>query len=176
MGLFRRPKPMPQFVLTPEGWRPLQEVMHDEWRRLAATAWEGHYQSGRGFLKIDFSTGSFDFIPISDFLRFLEERGKDEIRKSQATRQLQDQCSRYKPDREIIVDLRGARDAKAARAFETEVFVAVVTTPPGLPSPPHAYEMQRMTSAAREHVSALQQQRDQVYGERSQKGLDSDIV
>lgn len=116
MSLFKRPAPMAEFVLTPDGWRPAQEFMLEEWRRLAATAWEGYQSSGRGLVAIDLSTGSIDVVPVEDFLAFLHERGKHGLLDSETTiRQLHEQCSRYMPDREIVLELRGARNTKAAR-------------------------------------------------------------
>ena len=174
MPLFGRKKepliPMPAFALTPNGWVPFTAAVGALWEVIAATAWEGYRSSGRGCVNVDFDTDSVNFIPIEEFTTFYRERyGND-------PHDLQHLCSRYKPDREVILMTRGARDAKAARAGENEAYTGVLPTPEGLHDPSVAYELHRSKKAGREYITALSRQRKQQHAQRQQKGIDPNAV
>jgi hypothetical protein len=166
MGWFRRSGGAPEFVMTDTGWQPFDDVMADAWSQVAAAAWEGYESSGRGFVIVGFNPLHIDYHNMARAEKWLEP--------GPMLREHQGYCSCYKPDREVLTVVKGcANNAKEARAGADRWLLLTVPTPPGSPKPPQAREMQRVSAAAREYLSARQQQSEQLNA-LQQEGLDPD--
>jgi hypothetical protein len=131
MGFFKRRNEQQEeeFVQTDAGWQPLQEAINKNWIGLAATAWGGYQQLGRGVVVVsDFASYEFGFSPagsVSDDPEWPELRA--EVLRL---------CHQYTPEREVVFTTEVTRGH--GRDSRQSQLVTVLQTPQGGTSPPEA--------------------------------------
>jgi len=127
MGFFKRRNEQPidePFVETEAGWRLLQEVVNQNWEGLAAAAWAGYQQDGRGVLWADFVSYDFRFA------------GLDVVRGVPEWREVLKLCQQYDAQRQVVFMTRVTRGR--GRNVHLSDFMSLLDTPRGSMSPPEA--------------------------------------
>jgi hypothetical protein len=100
------------------------DLLMTSWILIAAGAWEGYRDSGRGFVYWDFDDDSMRYIPASvpQFASTSEKRWRDAQRL----------VKEYNPETEIVIVLNN---------FVANTLTTIVQpTPEEMPTPPEAFE------------------------------------
>jgi hypothetical protein len=133
MGLFSRNTRLPKFVLHNGTWHDSATLIADRWPMLADLASSGYEAYGRGAVSLAKASHGPDtqdvYLPAARPL-FMESRDRPGP-------QLRRACARYRPEREIVILVRGARNDKALRNKKFGDYCGIVKPPPkkGAPRP-----------------------------------------
>ena len=136
------------FVNTDRGWQRLHFALKENWESLAAAAWRGYQQSGRGAVVANFASYDFKFVALDatrDDPKWQEDPWPQVLRFIQ----------QYNPQREVIFVTTATHDG---RDLSLTHYISREPTPRGHMSPPEASGQ------------------GQPWRERHQKGLDPDAV
>jgi hypothetical protein len=143
--------------------RPLREALLDTWGAAAANAWEGYQAQGRGYVVIQINKHRVWFTPTeTEHFRSLTDDDHRMLRRL---------CSQYNPAREIVIMTWGFRKKRPWRELHTEVFLAIMATPPGMHDPPIEFETKQQIDAVGEFLTARHQQSEQLHA-LQREGLD----
>lgn len=154
MRFFKHTAKLPEFVDRGGTWQPFGTVLTQDWDAIALVAWTSYLKVGRCVLTLDYPDKVGGWVGENNPV--LHRPPDDWVK-----RDLRNYCRQYEPEREIVVLVRGARDSKAARKGETELFPGIVRTPKGLPTPPEAHRIHVAATVTDAGVAFLAKRREQ---------------
>jgi hypothetical protein len=104
------------------------ELVEGSWPMIAAAAWQGYVEHGRGSLMLDFAA-DFDstmmpYVPAANLALL--------ARRQQAWSQVASQCEVYEPTTEVVFVFNRLVDADVIASHRHP-------TPPAMPTPPVAF-------------------------------------
>jgi hypothetical protein len=116
------------FVHTDTGWQRLHFVLNENWVGLAAAAWRGYQQSGRGAVVANFVSYNYTFVALDEI------RGDPEWQEDSWPEVL-GFIQQYNPQREIVFVTTATQDG---RDLHLSFYTSVLEPPRGGVSPPEA--------------------------------------
>jgi len=147
MPLFRRNNALPEdepYVNTKTNWRPLQSVVDEGWPSLAAAAWSGFMEHGRGAVIADFFEEELHYAVAAAM-------GGDPNMKK-----LLDLCRRYNPRGEIVLGTMVI--PRFGHENEARMLITVLHPPRDAPPPPKAAAYLQYAEAQHQRWISIQAQ------------------
>jgi hypothetical protein len=137
------------FVYTDTGWQRLHFVLRENWESVAAAAWRGYQQFGRGTVIANFVSYDHGYFALDEI------RDDDRQWQEDPWPEVLGHMQQYNPQRELVFVTKATGDGRDMRQ---SLYISREPTPRGALSPPEAAGQM------------------QPWRERQERGLDPDSV